>query len=323
MFGDSDAEHRRIVSGLMQDVRGDGRSLCQHRPLFVTSGQVPHASGSSRVLLSGTEVFVTVHTTVVEADVGRLQLHLDWVPTVTARYAQSLGGSNTRYARMFMAHLATVVQTLFGASSFTLEENGTADGVADAEEGEGMEAPSPSPPSSSPASRDSGFPALQLAIGNGFAYQLDADVSVLHADGGNILGAVACALREALRSTQLPFAVVHETPNGVAVEVDRTKPAIMAVDWSSLPLACVMHCTSEYYVVDPSLEEELSLPTRIVIGAAPGKGTVSFAGLQPLPSSRRSAATLRAQDVKTLLGEGVHWCDVMQQEAMTCAEQAQ
>ena len=56
----SKAERVYITEGIRQDVRGDGRSCSDYRPLKLELGVLPQASGSSRCQLGATDVLVGV-----------------------------------------------------------------------------------------------------------------------------------------------------------------------------------------------------------------------------------------------------------------------
>ena len=49
-----------ITEGIRQDVRGDGRSCSDYRPLKLELGVLPQASGSARCQLGATDVLVGV-----------------------------------------------------------------------------------------------------------------------------------------------------------------------------------------------------------------------------------------------------------------------
>lgn len=66
----SPAERDFIVTGLSQETpsRLDGRGLLTPRPISITYAEAPQASGSSRVLIGGTEVVAGVRLEVGDVD---------------------------------------------------------------------------------------------------------------------------------------------------------------------------------------------------------------------------------------------------------------
>jgi exosome complex component RRP42 len=66
----SPAERDFIVTGLSQETpsRLDGRGLLTPRPISISYAEAPQASGSSRVLIGGTEVVAGVRLEVGDVD---------------------------------------------------------------------------------------------------------------------------------------------------------------------------------------------------------------------------------------------------------------
>ena len=67
----SKAERTYVAEGIRQDVRGDGRSCSDYRPLKLELGTLPQASGSARCQLGATDVLVGVK---VRSDQNRGQV---------------------------------------------------------------------------------------------------------------------------------------------------------------------------------------------------------------------------------------------------------
>lgn len=242
---------------------------------------------------------------------GQLFITIDAVPNVIDFYAHAIGGRGGRYRRDYLAYLASVIRVAFGAASVTVQEQQSQQqaGVAEAqlvgegEEGEdddndgavpatgtsGMEGGSSS---SSSSGSSCGFPSKDLYIGKGFAFRIDVDVHILQAVGGNVLCCVAMAVHNALKAIRLPSVSLHESAAGVSVEVDRSKPYSRKVDWSQLPVLCVLLLSpTRHYLVDPTTREELALPQQLHV-AANASGQLCYMRYQQLPSRRGSVYRL-------------------------------
>lgn len=164
------AEVRAVQDGVASDVREDGRTLLQRRPIHITAraspsampasttsstaaaasttGDVPQAAYNGsyvEVRASGTVVLAAATPSVVDGcgtaapgssgaeDAGRGQLHvsIDAVPHVLDAYASAVGGrSVSRYRRDYLAFLAATVRQVFGAAQVEVQEQ---QGVAEAE----------------------------------------------------------------------------------------------------------------------------------------------------------------------------------------------
>lgn len=80
----SPAERDYILTGLSHPTsptRLDGRDLLSHRPVVVSYGEAPQASGSARVILAGgTEVIAGIRLEVgdVDAESGSRRGKEDW-----------------------------------------------------------------------------------------------------------------------------------------------------------------------------------------------------------------------------------------------------
>lgn len=346
----SRAEVKAVQDGIANDVREDGRTLLQRRPMHlstragtdVAAGEVYNGS-YVEVDIGGTVVLAAASPSVAdgcavatssssasaaptneqpERDEGEgcLFISIDAVPAVLDLYAGPIGGRSVgRYRRDYLSFLASTIQQAFGAAQVSVRDDAQT-GVAEVEavvEEEREEEEEAYPLSRSTAASCSGvsavrdrrpncgFPATDLYIGSGFGFHVHVDVHVLQASGGNLLSSIAYAVNAALRVVQLPNVNLHTAPGdagGVAVEVDRGSPYRRTVDWSQLPLLCVMLLSpTGHYVVDPSLREECALPQQMHI-AANKSGQITFFRYQQLPSRRGN--TYQLQSTTTTKAEG-------------------
>ncbi|ORY24193.1 ribosomal protein S5 domain 2-type protein [Naematelia encephala] len=110
----SPAERSYIISGLSHKstpTRLDGRSLLEPRPIEVSYGDAPHASGSARVTIEGgTEVIAGVRLEVGDVDATssgawRCQVEVDVTPQAyPSLSSQSLSQLSTLYASLLSDH---------------------------------------------------------------------------------------------------------------------------------------------------------------------------------------------------------------------------
>lgn len=324
----SATEVQAVQDGIWHDVRGDGRTLLQRRP--VTIGAV-HAQGfeeeagsynGSRVAVSvgsGTTVLAAASPSVVEVAVAEeggsglapLHITIDAAPAVVDFYGGAVGGRSNQSRRTYLAHVALAIRHVFGAESVSVEERQS--GVAEAQMLSDEEGPAQSSPQEdmggddgaataaattssasggAPAVRPevphrrlpTGYPSKDLYIGEGYAFRVDVDVHVQQASEGNLLSCVALAVHAALRTMRLPRVTLHEATSGVSVEVDWSKPYHKPIDWSRLPLLCVLLLSpTRHYITDPTPVEELALPQQLHV-AASRDGHVCYAKYCQYPS---------------------------------------
>lgn len=300
----SDVEAAHIRNSLLGGVRRDGRGALEHRQPGIVRNVVPHTDGSCSVDIGGTQVLVNLVVSVAETTSGQgeLRVHLDCAPSVISSYAHSLGGADGRYRKMFVAWLSNTISKIFGADVVPSDDQGYADAVVDDETNEQAELPQ---------ARD--FPSLALSIGSGYSFVIDADVQISECVGGNLLGATSLCLASALKSVRLPLVTLHETPNGISVEVDKSRSFGRSIDWSALPTVVVAHWSSHCYVVDATFTEEVAMP-RLVVVASTCSGHVSYWLLHCFPSKHGDEMLgISPNDLRSLVGEALLVCDQLRE----------
>ncbi|CUG86807.1 exosome-associated Rnase, putative [Bodo saltans] len=301
----SDSEGSHIRNSLLGGVRRDGRGLLEHRVPLVTPGVVPHTDGSCSVDIGGTHVLVNLVVSVAEtaSGQGELRVHLDCAPSVISSYAQTLGGADNRYRKTFVSWLSNTVSKVFGAEVVAAEEQGLAEAILDDElESESEE-----------RNQNRDFPSHALAIGNGYSFVIDADVQISECMGGNVVGATAMCISSALKTVKLPHVTLHETPNGISVEVDKSRSFSGVVDWSVLPTVVVAHWTASTFLVDATFSEEASIP-RFLVVASTQSGRVSHWMLQCFPSKQGiQSLGLSPVDLRSLIGDSLLVCDQLRE----------
>ncbi|GET88196.1 RNAseph-like protein [Leishmania tarentolae] len=159
------AEVRAVQDGVANDVREDGRTLLQRRPVHITARTSPSSTTAAvaddaqenyngsyvEVNASGTVVLAAATPSVVDgcatadpnssagtayesaSDTGKGKLHItiDAVPHVLDAYASAVGGRSVgRYRRDYLAFLASTMRQVFGAAKVEVQEQ---QGMAEAE----------------------------------------------------------------------------------------------------------------------------------------------------------------------------------------------
>lgn len=307
----SSTEVRNVQDCIVNDIRPDGRSLLQRRPVYIHTSTLSRFAadensynGSSVELRVGsTTVLAAASPSVIEVPThegpsgeqcgrGQVHIHIDAMPTVLDFYAQAMGGKTAYYRHAFFSHVALTVRHVFGVEAVTVQEQHQS-GVAEAhlveEDAEATEAVSSASLNTSVAS---GIPAEALYVGNGYAFHIDVDVHVVQAEGGSVIPTIVEAVHCALRRVQLPAVTLHEGSAGVSVEVDKTRPYSKPVDWGALPLlAALLVSPTHHYIVDSTAQEELALPQQLHI-AASRDGRVHYLRYHQYPSRKGNGYAL-------------------------------
>jgi exosome complex RNA-binding protein Rrp42 (RNase PH superfamily) len=278
------------MSGMELDAREDGRSRLQRRPLTVRTGVKQYAAGSAQVDLAGTAVVVGVTCDVAECaseDAGQLQFSVDCTSAAVSAYNSSMQASaRTNY----ISQLTHTLTSLYGVPMMP-----EADPAVQAFGDEPEQFPT----------LKRAFDATQLFIGDGHAFVLQVDVSVVAAGGGNVATAMTAAVKAALQTTVLPTATINTTADGtVAINVDAQR-AWKAVEATNAPLLVAMQLGHGLYVVDPSLQEELTLQTSVLLGVT-GDGAVAFSQHAPQFGNGMSVGGLAPTDLKATIREGAN-----------------
>jgi exosome complex RNA-binding protein Rrp42 (RNase PH superfamily) len=307
----SDCEVAHIRNALLGGVRRDGRGLLEHRQPVVLPNVVPHTDGSCCVDIGGTQVLVNLVVSVAEtvSGQGELRVHLDCSPSVVSTYSQSLGGHDHRYRRVFVSWMSNIISKVFGADVQMSEHEGYAEAVLDEDCDVSVEL-------TEHTQKD--FPCQALAIGSGYAFVVDADVQVSECIGGNVLGATALCLSSALKLLRLPHVTLHETPNGISVEVDKSRRFDQReVDWSSLPTLVALHWSSHNFLCDATSAEEMSMPHMAIV-ASTHSGHISHWMLQSFPSKHgEESLGISPSDLRSMISESLNLCDQLREVVPT------
>ncbi|KNC52398.1 exosome complex exonuclease RRP42 [Thecamonas trahens ATCC 50062] len=236
----SPSEVAFLLQGVAHNLRSDGRSRTQLRPVVVETGLVSQANGSSRLRRGNTDVLVGVKLSVGVPDLaapntGRVEVAVECAPSASPLF-------EGRGAREVNAGLAAAAASYLAAPG-----------------------------------------ALDLEA---LCIRPDTHCWVVHVDavvldsGGNVLDAVCAAARAALANTTLPrvSTVPSETPGEFDLEVSDDPDDVIALDVSRLPVSVTLARLGDFYVADPTLEEEACQTAAFTVGVT-ADGTLSGATL--------------------------------------------
>lgn len=87
----SDAEKTFILHGVEDNLRCDGRTRCDYRPMEIETGIVTHANGSCRLRLANTDILVAVKSEIdipplENPDEGKLAFFVDCSANATPEF---------------------------------------------------------------------------------------------------------------------------------------------------------------------------------------------------------------------------------------------
>lgn len=299
------------------DLGGFDNHLAAQR-VIAAFGSDAASKNTTKVLASVSAEVVQVSedpTVPSSLEFGSMEAHLDCVPSVVSMYSRfyqdSRGGMNSR--GLLLTHLTSTLSKLLGAKVTLSGASNLSSGGADAADGAHDEA---NPDNAEiteegPLRGGSTGPRVSptfysdLYIGHGYAFHLHVDVHILQGGGGNLLAAASLAILAALKSMKLPHVDVNVSADGrVAVEVDPRKaftgrkgrnlsatsskkaetsigtdvPAVRCDDVAVFVSTALIN--SSYFAVDPTLAEELALPSGVLVGVSSSEGSTSVTLVQ-------------------------------------------
>lgn len=222
----SEAEKTFILHGVQNDLRNDGRSKQDYRPIELELDIVTHANGSARVRLANTDILVGVKT---EIDVptsnrpeeGKIEFFVDCSANATPEF-EGKGGQD----------LATEIGNYLG-SSFA-----------------------------SPLS----FDLKPLCILKGVqCWKLYVDILILEC-GGNLFDAVSLAVKAALYNTMVPRVETVAMDGGnVDLQLSGDPFDCWRLDITNIPCLVTLTKIGEHLIVDPTAEEEECSMASLVV----------------------------------------------------------
>lgn len=227
------AEKTFLEGGIAQDLRNDGRGRHHFRNFSVDAGIIPQANGSARVRLGATDVIASVKAELGKPKSsrpthGKIEIAIECSPTA----APEFGG---RGGQELSLELARALQrSLLGGQS-----------------GAG-------------AAID--LSALGIFDGK-LCWDLYIDGLVL-SSGGNLLDALAIAVKAALSNTGIPKVEVTSAATSeqeADFDVSDNPDEFSQLDTSRVPVVVTLTKVGRHYIVDATAEEESQMSSAVSI----------------------------------------------------------
>eukprot|EP00055_Hartaetosiga_balthica_P007830 m.27615 g.27615 ORF g.27615 m.27615 type:complete len:280 (-) comp5960_c0_seq1:75-914(-) len=235
----SSAEKEFIVGGVDANIRIDGRSREERRPLEVQSGVVSNANGSARAKLMGTDILVGVKLEVSDPisespDEGVIEFLVSASRSSVSGLGGRSGGAITRT-------LTSLLETLhMTASPIDMK-------------------------------------ALCIISGEA-VWHIKVDILVLQCLGGNIAECMIAAVKAALEDTTIPNSTVVRDSDGNPVDFDLSSDPFDVFHLEGakrFPTVVHYGVIGNRYFLDPTLEEEACCDSVVLVGIS-GDGDVVY-----------------------------------------------
>ncbi|XP_034245891.1 exosome complex component RRP42 [Thrips palmi] len=227
----SEAEKTFILHGVQSDLRNDGRSRQDYRPIELELDIVTHANGSARVRLANTDVLVGVKTEIdvpkpEKPEEGKVEFFVDCSANATPVF-EGKGGEE----------LATEISN-FLASSFASSMS---------------------------------FDLKTLCIIKGVqCWKLYVDILILEC-GGNLFDAVSLAVKAALHNTMVPRVETVAMDGGnVDLQLSGDPYDCWRLDTKNMPCLVTLSKIGEHFIVDSTAEEEECSMASLVFSVTDG-----------------------------------------------------
>lgn len=222
----SEAEKTFILHGVQDNLRNDGRTKHDYRPIELELDIVTHANGSARVRVANTDVLVGVKTeicapTLDKPDQGKIEFFVDCSANATPEF-EGKGGDD----------LATEISN-FLASSYDSSQS---------------------------------FDLRPLCILKGVqCWKLYVDVLVLEC-GGNLFDAVSLAVKAGLSNTMVPRVETVAMDGGnVDLQISGDPYDCWRLETTGIPCLVTLTKIGEHFIVDPTAEEEECSMASVVL----------------------------------------------------------
>ncbi|KAJ4782315.1 Exosome complex component RRP42 [Rhynchospora pubera] len=231
MVGLSEGEKQFLRGGIEQNLRADGRTRNQFRPIYVETGVIPQANGSARVRLGATEVIASIKAelgkpSILHPDKGKVSIFVDCSPTAAPIY-EGKGGEE-----LSMELSVALERCLLGGKSGA----GAAIDLS-----------------------------LLVLVEGKVCWDLYVDALVVSSDG-NLLDSLAAAIKAALSNTGLPKVnVVLGASPEEQPEVDVSDEEFLQFDTSAVPVIVTLTKVGKQYIVDATSEEESQMSSAVSV----------------------------------------------------------
>ncbi|KXN69097.1 exosome component 7 [Conidiobolus coronatus NRRL 28638] len=226
------AEKDFIIKGIESNIRLDGRSQLDYRPLYIETSNLPNAHGSSRVRQQdGTDLIVGIKAETSNVDLnspspnkGKLICSIECAPNSNLQFrGRTQEEINTELTQLFQKMLD------YPGCGVDLES--------------------------------------LLVIENQTCWHLYIDVLVL-GWSGSLVDCISVGIRAALANTKLPKVIVHPPVEGVTEFeiIDDNELTNSLKGWEDIPLIVSLNKIGEKYVVDATLVEEGCAQGKVMVG---------------------------------------------------------
>lgn len=254
----SDAEKTFILHGVEDNLRCDGRTRCDYRPMEIETGIVTHANGSCRLRLANTDVLVAVKSEIdipplENPDEGKLAFFVDCSANATPEF-EGRGGE-----QLAMEFSNTLESAYRSRQAFNLKNLCIL-----------------------PQQRcwKLYIDVLVRCFVRMWTFSVSfrqkimiffvgmQNFQILEC-GGNLYDAVSLAVKGALFNTRLPKVTAALMDGGnvdLALSDDPFDCVRLQVD--SIPILVTICKIGEHCVVDPSAEEEVCSSASLVVGVS-------------------------------------------------------
>lgn len=225
----SDAEKTFILHGVEDDLRCDGRTRSDYRPIEIETGLVTHANGSCRLRLAKTDILVAVKTEIdvphtESPDEGKISFFVDCSANAAPEF-EGRGGEE-----LAMEFSNTLQSAYRSRQAFDLK-------------------------------------TLSILVGQR-CWKLFVDVLILEC-GGNLYDAVSLAVKGALFNTRLPKVTAALMDGGtVDLTLSDDPFDFVKLNVSTVPILITICRIGEHCIVDPSAEEEVCSSASLVVGVS-------------------------------------------------------
>jgi len=228
----SDAERTFIIHGMQQNLRNDGRSCQDYRPIMIETDVVNNTSGSARVRLGHTDVLVGIKAeietpTVENPDCGWISFFVDCSANAAPEF-EGKGGDD-------------IAQDISSAMTMAYANANVVD-----------------------------LKKLSIVRGK-FCWTLYIDVVLLEC-GGSMYDATSFAVKAALFNLSIPNVTVSYDENKEPdIEITEDPHDCWKFDSSNCPVMITVNKIGTSNVIDTTLEEETCILSRLLVAANTSK----------------------------------------------------
>ncbi|GAB0092617.1 Rrp42 [Sergentomyia squamirostris] len=223
----SDAEKTFIVHGVQEDVRTDGRTRKDYRPMELETNIVSHTSGSARLRLANSDILVGIKTEidtpyVDHHDEGKIEFFVDCSANATPEFEGKGGGD-------LALEIANALQEAYASpQAFNLKD--------------------------------------LCILKSHQCWKLYVDILILEC-GGNLFDAVSLAVKAALFNTKIPKVSAVQVDGGnIELELSDDVHDCNRLSIERVPILVTLCKIGDHSVVDPSAEEEECASAKLVVG---------------------------------------------------------